>query len=338
MYLRHSSVAGWCGGSTCRPYPPFANTTGPKTPPSRHFHRAGIEKKTVQSGYINPLSSPPPPPPRTTTGPERGRPIRIASATPRTPRQIRDETRGSVKMYFAPPAVDDDDDDYCACARKRGTRSAQRRPILSTAQLPAATTSAALASVSVTTVHTAAAGRARAYDSPDLKLTTPSPSGRANDARALINDLSLLRSLTSIHSSLLLLPAACVYLYIIYATRTPPSRQTIPCPTLSPLTRRYPPAPPQLCRFFLPPPPPPSEKPLAQRKILAECRRQPAARPFRPSSGPAGRSVGFARTEHERFPWLVFALLLHCSSSSSSSSSSSYSSASAESPTTLHGR
>jgi len=169
---------------------------------------------TVVAGYINPLSSPPPPPPRTTTGPERGRPIRIASATPRTPRQIRDETRGSVKMYFAPPAVDDDDDDYCACARKRGTRSAQRRPILSTAQLPAATTSAALASVSVTTVHTAAAGRARAYDSPDLKLTTPSPSGRANDARALINDLSLLRSLTSIHSSLLLLPAACVYLYI----------------------------------------------------------------------------------------------------------------------------
>lgn len=57
--------------------------------------------------------------------------------------------------------------------------------------------------------------------------------------------------------------------------------ETIPCPTLSPLTRRYPPAPPQLCRFFLPPPPPPlSEKPLAQRKILAECRRQPAARPF----------------------------------------------------------
>jgi len=27
-------------------------------------------------------------------------------------------------MYFAPPAVDDDDDDYCACVRKRGTRSA----------------------------------------------------------------------------------------------------------------------------------------------------------------------------------------------------------------------
>lgn len=83
-----------------------------------------------------------------------------------------------------------------AWCEKGGREARRRHPIVSTAQLPAPTTSAALASVSVTPVHTAAAGRARAYDSPDPKLTTPSTSHllraeRASQRRARVDKRSL---------------------------------------------------------------------------------------------------------------------------------------------------
>lgn len=135
-------------------------------------------------------------------------------------------------MYFAPPAVDDDD--CCACVRKRGTRSAAASDSIDCAIAGRDD----IGGVGVGLCHagsyrcsrTCARVRFRSPDPsspPRRRVIYGAPTGRANDARALINDLSLSPplSLTRTHSTLPLLPAACVYLYIIYATRTPPSHR-----------------------------------------------------------------------------------------------------------------
>lgn len=173
---------------------------------------------TVAAGYINPPPSP------TTNDPKRGRPIRIARATPRTPQRIRDETRGTVKMYFAPPVAAVDD--HCACVRKRGTRSA-RRPIVSTAQLPAATTSAAiapLASDSTAPIHHCSGTRARAYDSArSIPHRAPPTSHlrraeRASQRRARVDKRSLSSALLQYTLDS---PTRLVRLFIYYYIRHP---------------------------------------------------------------------------------------------------------------------
>jgi len=124
-------------------------------------------------------------------------------------------------MYFAPPAVDND---YCACVRKRGTPSAASDSIDC-----AIAGRDDIGGVGVGLCHAGSPlqqdARARTIPLTRSQLTTPSTSHlrraeRASQRRARHDKRSLSPPLSCIHSTLQL-PAACVYLYIIYATRTP---------------------------------------------------------------------------------------------------------------------